>query len=117
MGTLSIELRWAIHPGFYGKLFLHSGILKEHFIDAGVIDADFRGIIQVLILNHHPEKTFTVRTEDRIAQVVFIETFNAKFHRVSKVLLLGSTKRLAMTNSSTFLKKKDTKIVPVQVFK
>ena len=93
MGTLSIELRWAIPPGFYGKLFPHSGILKEHFIDAGVIEADFRGIIQVLILNHHPEKTFTVRTEDRIAQVVFIETFNANFHRVSKVHLLGSTKR------------------------
>ena len=42
--TLSIELRLAIPPGFYGKLFPHFGILKEHFatIDAGVIDADFR---------------------------------------------------------------------------
>ena len=87
MGTLSIELRWAIPPGFYGKLFPHSGILKEHFIDAGVIEADFRGIIQVLILNHHPEKTFTVRTEDRITQVVFMEKFNANFHTVSNVLI------------------------------
>ena len=93
MGTLSIELRWAIPPGFYGKLFPHSGILKEHFIDAGVIEADFRGIIQVLILNHHPEKTFTVRTEDRIAQVVFMEKFNANFHRVYNAHLLGRTKR------------------------
>ena len=93
MGTLSIELRWAIPPGFYGKLFPHSGILKEHFIDAGVIEADFRGIIQVLILNHHPEKTFTVRTEDTIAQVLFMEKFNVNFHSVSNVHLLGSTKR------------------------
>ena len=95
MGTLSIELRWAIPPGFCGKLFPCSGILKEHFvtIDAGVIDADFRGVIQVLILNHHPEKTFTVCTEDRIAQFVFMEKFNANFHRVSNVHLLGSTKR------------------------
>ena len=93
MGTLSIELRWAIPPGFYGKLFPHSGILKEHFIDAGVIEADFRGIIQVLILNHHPEKTFTVRTEGTIAQVLFMEKFNVNFHRVSNVHLLGSTKR------------------------
>ena len=68
--TLTIELRWAIPTGFYGKLFPRSGIL--HTIDAGVIDADFKGIIQVLILNHHPEKTFTVRTDDRIAQVVFM---------------------------------------------
>ena len=45
--TLSLQLRWAIPTGFYGKLFPRSGILREHFvsIDAGVIDADFRGIV------------------------------------------------------------------------
>ena len=38
-------------------------LLKEHFltVDAGVIDSDFRGIVQVLLINHHKEKTFTVR--------------------------------------------------------
>ena len=95
VGTLSIDLRWAIPTGFYGKLFPRSGILKENFvtIDAGVIDADFRGVIQILILNHHHEKTFTVRTDDRIEQVVFMEKFNANFHIVSNVHLLGRTKR------------------------
>ena len=94
MGTLSIDLRWAIPTDFYGNLFPRSGMLKEHFvtIDAGVIDADFRSVIQVLILNHHPKKTFTVRTDDRIAQVVFMEKFNANFHKVSNVHLLGRTK-------------------------
>ena len=93
--TLSLELRWAIPTGFYGKLLPRSGILKEHFvsIDAGVIDAHFRGIIQVLMLNHHPEKTFTVCTGDRIAQVAFMEKFNASFHRLSEKHLLGKTKR------------------------
>ena len=43
-------------------------------------------------MNHHPEKTFTVRTDDRIAQVVFMEKFNANFHRVSDPHLLGKTK-------------------------
>ena len=59
VGIISLDLRWAISDGFYGKLFPRSGILKDHFvtIDAGVIDADFRGIIKVLILDHHPEKT------------------------------------------------------------
>ena len=95
VGTLSIDLRWAIPTGFYVKLFQRSGILKEHFvtIDAGVTDAGFRGVIQVLILNHHPEKTFTVCTDDRIVQVAFMEKFNANFHRVSNVHLLGRTKR------------------------
>ena len=82
---LLLELRWAVPTGFYGKLFPRSGILKEHFvsIDAGVIDADFRGITQVLMINHHPENVFTVRPGNRIAQVVFMEKFNANFHRVS----------------------------------
>ena len=93
--SLSLDLRCAKSTGFYGKLFPRSGILKEHFvtIDAGVIDADFRGVIQVLILNHHPEKSFTVRTEDRIALVVFIKKLNAKFHRLSDQHFLGKTKR------------------------
>ena len=81
--SLLLDLRWAIWTGFYGKLFPRSGILKEHVvtIDAGVINANLSGKIQVLILTHHPEKAFTVRTEDRTAQVIFMEKFNAKFHR------------------------------------
>ena len=73
--TISLDLRWAIPTGFFGELFPRSGFLTEHFVkvDAGVIDADFRGVIQALRFNHHSEKTFTVRTEDRIAQFVFYE--------------------------------------------
>ena len=95
VSSLSLDLRCAKSTGFYGKLFPRSGILKEHFvtINAGVIDADFRSLIQVLILNHHPEKSFTVRTEDRIALVVFMKKLNAKFHRLSDQHLLGKTKR------------------------
>ena len=93
--TLSLELRWAIPTGFYKKLFPHSGILKEHFvsINPGVIDANFRGIIQVLMLNRHPEKAFSVCTGDRIAQVVFMEKINANFHRVIDQHFLGRAKR------------------------
>ena len=93
--TLSLESRWAIPTGFYKKLFPHSGILKEHFvsIDPGVIDANFRGIIQVLMLNRHSEKAFSVCTGDRIAQVVFMEKINANFHRVIDQHFLGRAKR------------------------
>ena len=67
------------------KSIPRSGLLKEHFVtvDTGVIDSDFRGIVQVLLINHHKEKTFTVRAEDRIAQVVFMEKFNVEFRKVS----------------------------------
>ena len=76
-------------------MFPRFGILKEHFvsIDAGVIDANFRGIIQVLMLNCHLENAFSVRTGDRIAQVVCMEKINANFHRVIDQRFLGRAKR------------------------
>ena len=70
--TVSLDLRWAIPTGFFGKLFPHSSILKDHLVtvDAGVIDADFRGVVQALFMNHHCKKTYPLRTGDRIAQVI-----------------------------------------------
>ena len=70
--TVSLDLRWAIPQGFYGKIYPRSSILKKHLVtvDAGLIDSDFRGIVEVLFINHC-EKTFTIRTVDRIAKFVF----------------------------------------------
>ena len=44
------------------------------------------------MVNHHLQKTFTVRTGDRIAQVISMEKFNANFHRVTDKHLLGQAK-------------------------
>ena len=46
--TVSLDLKWAIPTGFFRKLFPRSSILKDHLVtvDAGVIDANFRGIVQ-----------------------------------------------------------------------
>ena len=62
-------------------------------VGAGVIDFDFRGKVAALLFNRHPEKTFTVREGNRIAQVAFMEKFPAKFQRVTDKYLLGITKR------------------------
>ena len=69
--------------------------MKDHLVtvDAGVIDADFRGMFQALLVNHHCNKTYTVHTSDRIAQVAFLEKFGANFQRVTEKSLLGATKR------------------------
>ena len=92
--TVSIELRWAIPSGFFGKIFPRSSILKDHLVtvDAGIIDSDFRGIVEALLVNHS-KKTYTVCTGDRIAQVVFIEKFDVNLQKVTKKSLLGITKR------------------------
>ena len=102
--TVSIELRWAIPSGFFGKIFPRSSILKDHLVtvDAGVIDSDFRGIVEALLVNHS-KKTYTVRTGDRIAQVVFIEKFDVNFQKVTKKSLLGITKRGSGSFGSTGL--------------
>ena len=45
--------------------FPRSGLLRDHFVtcNAGVIDADYRGSVSVILINHHGDKHYTVRTE------------------------------------------------------
>ena len=45
------------------------------------------------MMNHHPKKTFTIRTGDRIPQCVFMKKYNVEFEKVSDMALLGNTKR------------------------
>ena len=79
---------------YYGKIFPRSGLLRDHFVtcDAGVIDADYRGSVPVILINHHGDKHYTVWTGDRIAQVVIMKKFHVKFEKVSESGLLGKTK-------------------------
>ena len=90
---LSLDLRWAIPKRFHGNIYPCSSFVKEVItVDAGLIDSDYKGIFEVLFANHS-EKAFTMRTGDRVAQVVFIEQYNVKFEKVDKKDLLGTTKR------------------------
>ena len=54
-----------------------SGLAWKNFIDtgAGVIDADYRGEVKVLLFNHN-EEDFNVKVGDRVAQLILekIET-------------------------------------------
>jgi deoxyuridine 5'-triphosphate nucleotidohydrolase len=60
-----------IPPGFYGRVAPRSGWAAKHGIDtlAGIIDADFRGEILVMLVNlgHEP---FTAKSGERIAQLI-----------------------------------------------
>ena len=79
--------------GFFGKLFSRSGLLKDPLIscDGRVIDYDFRGDVEVMLINHS-ENIFTVRTGDKIAQMVFMKKYNVDFKRVNELYELGRTK-------------------------
>ena len=90
---VSLDLRWAIPKGFCGRIFPRSSIIKDNnvTVEAGLIDADYRGLVYIILVNHS-EKVFTVRTGDRIAQAVFFEKFDERFEKVSKQEELGTTK-------------------------
>ena len=42
-----------------------------------------------LLINHHGDKAYTVRTGDRIAQLVIMKNFDVKFERIYESGLLG----------------------------
>ncbi|KAH9179992.1 dUTP pyrophosphatase [Lactarius sanguifluus] len=71
------QLSIAVPPGTYGRVAPRSGLASKFMIDtgAGVVDADYRGVLYVLLFNHS-DTDFTVDEGDRIAQLVIerIET-------------------------------------------
>ena len=91
---VKIDLKLTIPEGFYGKVFPPSGLLRDHFVtfDAGVIDEDYRGAVETIMINYHPDKCYSIRTADRICQIVFMRKFNVKFEEGSEPTLLARTK-------------------------
>lgn len=65
------DLAFEIPDGCYGRIAPRSGLAWKYFIDvgAGVIDADFRGNLAVVVFNfgHHP---FNIKAGDKIAQLI-----------------------------------------------
>lgn len=61
----------SVPEGTYGRVAPRSGLASKNFIDvgAGVIDADYRGPIGVVLFNHNKEP-FSVKIGDRIAQLI-----------------------------------------------
>ncbi|KAL1970489.1 hypothetical protein VTN77DRAFT_4133 [Rasamsonia byssochlamydoides] len=70
-GLVDTGLAIAVPEGTYGRIAPRSGLAAKNFIDtgAGVIDADYRGEVKVLLFNFSDED-FTVKEGDRIAQLV-----------------------------------------------
>ena len=58
----------------------------KNFIDtgAGVIDADYRGEVKVLLFNHS-DKDFEVRSGDRIAQLVLERIYTPEVMEVENL--------------------------------
>lgn len=69
--TIPTGVSVAIPEDMVGLIWPRSGMAVKHGIDvlAGVIDADYRGEIAVVLQNHGQE-VVTIRQGDRIAQMI-----------------------------------------------
>ncbi|GJM96130.1 hypothetical protein PR202_ga12942 [Eleusine coracana subsp. coracana] len=65
------DLSIAIPEGTYARIAPRSGLALKHSIDvgAGVIDADYRGPVGVILFNHS-DVDLAVKPGDRIAQMI-----------------------------------------------
>jgi dUTP pyrophosphatase len=78
-------LAMAIPPGWEGQVRPRSGLAAKHAITClnapGTIDADYRGEVKVLLVNHGREP-FTVQHGERIAQLVIAPVAQAELEIV-----------------------------------
>ena len=81
----------SIPLGCYGRIAPRSGLALKKFIDigAGVIDADYRGEIGVILFNFS-DTDFAVNMGDKIAQIVFEKI---KTPKIKEVKSLEGTER------------------------
>ncbi|KWU47588.1 dUTP diphosphatase [Rhodotorula sp. JG-1b] len=68
---ISTGLAIAVPEGTYGRVAPRSGLASKYMIDtgAGVIDADYRGEVKVLLFNLS-QSDFEVKQGDRVAQLI-----------------------------------------------
>jgi len=69
--VVKTDLSIACPPGTYARIAPRSGLAVKKFIDtgAGVVDADYRGNVGVVLFNFG-EDDFEVKVGDRIAQLI-----------------------------------------------
>ena len=86
--AISTGLAMAIPEGFEGQVRPRSGLAREHGITVvnapGTIDADFRGIVHVLLVNIGAQ-AFTVKPGERIAQLVIAPVVQAELEEVDEL--------------------------------
>ena len=84
----------AVPFGYCGLILPRSGLARDHGVTClntpGLIDAGYRGEIQVLLINTDPTQDYQVQRGDRIAQFVVVACGSVRFLAVNE---LASTER------------------------
>lgn len=78
----------AIPAGYAGFVLPRSGLALRHGVTClntpGLIDAGYRGELQVLLVNTDPREPFLVQRGERIAQLVIMKVEHAVFTTVDE---------------------------------
>jgi dUTP pyrophosphatase len=79
--AINTGLALAIPAGFEGQLRPRSGLARDHQVTLtnapGTIDADYRGPVTILLINHGREP-ITIKSGERIAQLVIAPVVQAE---------------------------------------
>ena len=80
---IDLEIVLQIPRGWYGQIFGRSSVFERGLsVHPGVIDADYRGSVQLLVENRRPH-TLHVQRGDRLAQLLILPVPQAALRRVS----------------------------------
>ncbi|MFK7990044.1 MAG: dUTP diphosphatase [Sandaracinaceae bacterium] len=89
-------LAMQIPTGHEGQVRPRSGLARRHGLTVlnapGTIDEDYRGEVQVLLINHGREPV-TVENGERIAQLVIAEVTRPRIETVDDAAALDATER------------------------
>jgi dUTP pyrophosphatase len=81
-------LAFALPPGFEGQVRPRSGLAFKHGVTClnspGTVDADYRGEVKVILVNHG-EEDFVIRRGERIAQLVIAPVVQAAWVEVESL--------------------------------
>ena len=81
-------LAFALPPGFEGQVRPRSGLAFKHGVTClnspGTVDADYRGEVKVILVNHG-EEDFVLRRGDRIGQLVIAPVVQAAWTEVASL--------------------------------
>jgi dUTP pyrophosphatase len=80
------DLQIELPRGCYGRVAPRSGLALNHGIDiaAGVIDADYRGNVGIVIVNNGNEN-FVIKSGDRVAQLICEKILYPNVEEVSEL--------------------------------
>ena len=80
------DLAVALPGGTYGRIAPRSGLAWKHSLDvgAGVVDADFRGAVGIVLFNHG-DRDYTVSQHERAAQLVVEKIQGTSLHEVAEL--------------------------------